>query len=400
MPRPSLPLLAAVVLLAAGAVGAQVAGQNTDLPTPDALRNVEAEAARARRRAEGLEREAERATAAADRTLAESAALAARIQQDQAQIAAHDAQGRLIAARRAQLRAQLAAKQAPLVRLTAALQRLSRRPVLLSLLRPGSLQETVRLRAVLASALPEVERRTAALRGDIALARRLEGEAAATSAGLRADRAELAQRQAALAALATRQRLAARDAGSSAAVEGEQALALAERARDLSALVTTLGQSAQLRAELGALPGPVLRPGLPGSTAVVAAPPPPPGPPARFLLPLDGRIVTGFGDAGPDGVRTEGILLAPRGGAQAVAPAAGRVAFAGPYRGFGKVVIVEHPGGWISVVTGLADLDARVGDPVVAGSPLGRAAAQAPVIGIELRKDGVAVNPLAAMRPG
>jgi septal ring factor EnvC (AmiA/AmiB activator) len=392
MVRSFLPVL---LVAAAGGLAAQVA----DEPSHQALRGAQAEAERARLRAQALEREAVRVSAAADRSLADAAALAARIQQDQAQIAARDAEARLIAARRAQLRAELAAKQAPLLRLTAALQRLSRRPVLLALLRPGSLEDTVRLRAVLAAAIPEVERRTAALRGDLALARRLESDAAVATTRLRADQAGLDRRRVALAALAQRQRLAARQTAGSAAVEGEQALALSERARDLSALVGSLDRSAQLRAELGALPGPVLRPGTPGGSGQAAAPPPPPGPPARFLLPLNGRVVTGFGDVGPDGVRTHGILLATRGGALAVAPAAGRVAFAGPYRGFGRVVIVEHPGGWISVVTGLAALDVRVGDPLVAGSPLGTAAPRAPVVGIELRKDGVPVSPLGLMRP-
>lgn len=385
--------IAAAVLAAAGGLAAQ-----TSLQPMAELQSAQADAERARVRAESLEREAERVSAAADRTLADAAALAARIQQDEAGIAARDAEARLVAARRAQLRAELATKQAPLIRLTAALQRLSRRPVLLSLLRPGSLEDSVRLRAVLAAAIPEVERRTTALRGNLVLARQLENEAAVTTSRMRAEQAQMAQRQAALTALARRQGLAARRTAGSAAVEGEQALALSEKARDLTALVAALDRSAALRNELAALPGPVLRPGTPGGSGMAAAPPPPPGPPARFLLPLSGRLVAGFGDTGPDGVKTQGILLAPRAAALAVAPAAGRVAFAGPYRGFGQVVIVEHPGGWISVVTGLAALDVRVGDPLVAGSPLGRAAAQAPVVGVELRKDGVPVPLLSLMR--
>src|SRR5690606_39436376 len=66
----------------------------------------------------------------------EAAAIAARIQQTEAEIAGHEAQSRLIGRAQALLRTRLAARQQPVVRLTAALQRLSRRPPVLALLRP------------------------------------------------------------------------------------------------------------------------------------------------------------------------------------------------------------------------------------------------------------------------
>ena len=87
-----------------------------------------------------------------------------------------------------------------------------------------------------------------------------------------------------------------------------------------------------------------------------------------------------------------------RPGAQVIAPGAGRVVFAGPYRGYGRIAIIEHAGGWTSLVTGLAQLDARVGDTLVAGSPLGIAGPGAPVITLELRRDGEPVNPLDHLR--
>jgi septal ring factor EnvC (AmiA/AmiB activator) len=77
-----------------------------------------------------------------------------------------------------------------------------------------------------------------------------------------------------------------------------------------------------------------------------------------------------------------------------VAPAAGRVVFAGPYQGYGTIVIIEHGGGWTSLVTGLSVLDTRVGRDLVAGSPLGQAGPVRPVLSLELRKDGNPVNPL------
>lgn len=81
-----------------------------------------------------------------------------------------------------------------------------------------------------------------------------------------------------------------------------------------------------------------------------------------------------------------------------IAPGAGRVVFAGPYQGYGTIVIIEHGGGWTSLVTGLTTLDTRVGRTVVTGSPLGQAGPGRPVLTLELRKDGQPVNPLDYLR--
>ena len=111
-----------------------------------------------------------------------------------------------------------------------------------------------------------------------------------------------------------------------------------------------------------------------------------------------GRLVAGFGELPKDLPRSRGIVLAVRQGAQIVAPAPGRVAFAGPYRGYGMIVIIEHPGGWTSLVTGLAQLDTRIGDSLLIGSPLGIAGAGRPLLTLELRHGGEAVNPLDYIR--
>ena len=115
-----------------------------------------------------------------------------------------------------------------------------------------------------------------------------------------------------------------------------------------------------------------------------------------YILPLAGTIVTGFGEASSGGgLRSRGITVAARGGAQVVAPAAGRVTFAGRYKGFGQIAIIEHDGGWTTLVTDLAAVAPAVGDRVVQGAPLGIAG---PRVTIELRKDGAPVDILAAVR--
>jgi septal ring factor EnvC (AmiA/AmiB activator) len=383
-----LALLAALVLAPAAAA---------PLPDDPARTRAELRAALAASRAAEarsarLEREAASARNAAERTARESAALAARIQQAEAAIAVAETRLALATRERAILREQLGREQQPIVHLTAALQQFSRRPLALAVLRPGTVKETVYLRAMLDSAVPQVQARTAGVRTRLARSRRLREQ-------VLAEQARLAERRGQLAALESRQRLAARAAGGSADREAERALALAEEARDLDTLVAELDRAGSLRARLAALPGPVLRPARPEearSTGGEGVPSPEPSAtaaPAPYLLPVTGRTVLGFGVPQGSGTST-GLTLAPRAGAQVVAPAAGRVAFAGPYRGYGRIVIIEHAGGWTSLVTGLARSDVAVGERLVAGAPLGIAAQARPAITLELRRGGEPVNPL------
>lgn len=390
---------AAWIMLATGGLTAQ---SSDGLDDPEQIRaaieTARLEAAAAAKRSEGLEQAARQATEAAEKTAQEAAALAARIQQSEARIGAAEGRLALIETQRQALQSRLAERREPLVRLTGALQKFARRPLGLSVLRPGSLRETVYLRAMLETTLPQVRSRTAALRSEIDRGRELEAEARRGLASLREEQGTLDNRRKQLAALETRQRLEARERSGAAARETDRALALAEDARDLNDLSRKVGEMGSLRADLAALPGPLIRPQLPARATVSAAPTPTVTArglaPVGLQLPVSGRTIAGFGSVAEGGVASDGITLAPRAGAQVVAPAAGRVAFAGPYRGYGRIVIIEHGAGWTSLVTGLARSDVAVGDELVAGAPLGVAAVERPEVMLELRRNGTPVNPL------
>lgn len=395
---PCLILLAPMALLA-GSAAAQNGLRDSD---PVAARSALEQALAAQREAEvrgaRFEAEAARANEAVEKTAREAAALAARIQQSEAAIAIGKARLGIVERQRALQREQLARMQRPLVKLTAALQKLSRRPMVLSVLRPGSVQDLVYMRAVLAAAVPQVERRTAALRAQIARNQALAQQARALIARRRADEGRLEARRKQLAALETRQRLVQRQASGTAAREAELALALGEQARDIDALIGRLDEIGGLRQRLAALPGPIIRPPRPADSQVMTAPARTMArnalPPARYQLPVTGWTVTGFGAIGKSGTRSAGITLLPVSGAQIVAPAGGRIAFAGPYRGYGRIVIIEHGNGWTSLVTGLGRVDVQVGRQVIGGSPLGVAPVRNPAVTLELRRAGEPVNPL------
>ena len=354
-----------------------------------ALARALADAKAAARRSATLERQADSAVAEADKARAEARVVASRVQQAEAEIAAAEARVKIIATLQRAQRARLAARQQPLARLTAALQSMARRPTVLALVQPGSIDDLVRVRAVLATTLPRVEAETASLRKDIARSRDLARQATRAAALQREGRQQLAYRRAELARLEARARNRSRELASTSRLEEERALGLSERARDLDSLVGDLEASATLRQQLASLEGPVLRPPRPQASEVVenAAPPATNARPA-YRLPAAGAIVTGFGEVAATGVRSRGLTLATRPGAQLVAPADGRIAFAGGYRGFGQIVIIEHVGGWTSLITGLARTRLKVGERIAQGDPIGRAADNRPRITVELRRNG------------
>jgi len=381
--------------------GAALAQRAPVYDSPEEIRADLAAALTAQREAEArasrYEAAATRAEGAAERAAEQAAALAARIQQAEAGIVAAQARIGMVDRERSALREEIGREQQPVVRLTAALQQFSRRPVALAVLRPGSVKNVVYLRAILHDAVPQVRSRTAGLRTRIERGRALRADAIAAAQTLRGEERALADRRGQLAEVETRERLAARAAGGTANREADRALALGEEMRDLDSLVGELDRAAALRSRLAALPGPRPRPsGGATSQAVqpeIAAAEAPAGAPSPYIMPVAGRLVTGFG-APLGATLSQGITLAPVGGAQVVAPAAGRVAFAGPYRGYGQIVIIEHPGGWTSLVTGLARADAQVGEQVGDGAPLGVAGPSRPTVTVELRRAGEPVNPL------
>lgn len=391
------------VLALAGVAGWQATAQQGNVYSDageagEALRRAGQSLATTRARADKLEQSARSATAEADRTAREAAAVAARIQQSEAEIALAQAKIALIDGQREKLRGRMAERQEPVVRLTAALQMMARRPLAFSLVRAESLRDTVYLRAVMETMLPEVQRRTAGLRAEIQRGRKLQEDARLATTQRQASEKALTQRQAELAALESRQRLASRAAQGVASREADRALALAEQTRDLSALMGQLETDGTVRARLAALPGPILPPSRPGEVLMVVDSPAAATSTASasglaWILPVAGRLVTGFGERADVGLTT-GISLVASSGAQVVSPADGRVAFAGAYRGYGRIVIVEHSGGWTTLVTNLGRIGATVGEDVVQGSPLGNAGPGRPVLTVELRRDGTPVNPL------
>jgi murein hydrolase activator len=357
-----------------------------------ALEAAKREAVVAAKRAVKLEAEADQAADAADKARRQAAAAAAKIQAAEADISAARARMQLVERLRARQQIRLAEKQGPIVRLTAALQTLSRRPPALALVQRGSARDAVHVRAVLATTLPVIQEKTAGLRAELAASERLRKQALAAVALLRDGQTRLEQQRGELARLAARERARSGRLTDSALFEQDRAQALGEEARDIATLLTELDRQAGVQARLAKLPGPLLRPAQPGTTALPNLIPDFTSSPPDYQLPVLGRVTAGLGEISATGVRSKGVTLRAARDAQVVAPAAGRIMFAAPFRGYGRIVIVDHGGGYTTLITGLGSIAVQAGDRISQGGPLGRAAGGRGGVTVEVRRDGEPVD--------
>ncbi len=343
-----------------------------------ALTDAKARAVTAERRSEFLRQEASNAANAVDRLVAQRAVLSAEMDAAAAQIEAANARIAIIARRQRAQRTQLGEESEPMLRLNAALQRMTGRPTALMIMQPGERSDYVHLRAVMATVQPEITRRTGALRQQITVQNELRSQELVALESLGDARSRLQNRRTALAKLEGDARGRAGDFSADAAAEFEQAIAQGERARDIVADIETLRLSGEKAAALAALDGPMLRAGPTTSRITGSA----------YKIPEGGNLVLGFSELTPTGYRERGLRLALVPSSAVTAPAAGRITYAGSYRSFGQIVIIEHGRGWTSLVTGLASLNVTKGATIAQGAPLGRTRADRPEITLELRRNG------------
>ena len=354
--------------------------------------------------------------------------------------------------------AALVGKRERLSELLGALERLARLPPEAMIALPAAPTDTLRSAILLRNAVPELEKKANALRGEIrSLAglreeineRRRAQEAQAKALG--EERARLGQLLAKKASLesqtrAERERAAATakklaeeagdlrelmvriEAERKARLEAErkaaeeraraeaqararaqaQAKAAAEaRAKAQADARARAAQSGQQQADIAPEPAPEPAPAPPAATRastsseVAALSTMRPARPfaqsqGSLAFPAQGRVVIGFGER--DGSsETRGITIQTGPGAQVIAPYDGQVVFAGPFRDYGLLLIIEHGGGYHSLLAGLERIDSAVNQTLLAGEPVGVMARPAdgnPRLYLELRQNNRPVNPL------
>ncbi len=116
----------------------------------------------------------------------------------------------------------------------------------------------------------------------------------------------------------------------------------------------------------------------------------------QFVRPVRGDVVTNYGQELSKGVASKGIIIKTRPQAQVVAPYDGTVVFAGPFKGYGNLIIIEHGSDVVSLVAGMSSIEPENGQMVLAGEPIGLMPdTNEAKLYMEIRKDKKTVNPVA-----
>lgn len=296
----------------------------------------------------------------------------------------------------------------------AALQRMGRKPPPAVLARPEDMLAAVRTSILLGAVLPELRTETDALAADLSELVRLKKAIATDRQTLNVQLKNLNEEQERLSALMDarqarqveaetaigdeRQKMAELGAQANTLMElierSEKEVAGAQRAAEAAKQAESTQQRNAFVA--GAFTDPArLSPKIPFAQAK-----------GRLPMPVSGEKLRSFGGSDGYGGSMRGITLSTRPQAVVVSPSDGWVAFAGPFRSFGRLLIINAGGGYYLLLAGMDQINVEVGQFVLAGEPVaimgeqplpsavaGSIETKDPVLYVELRKDGGSIDP-------
>lgn len=113
----------------------------------------------------------------------------------------------------------------------------------------------------------------------------------------------------------------------------------------------------------------------------------------RAQVPVVGGLLHAFGEKKNANETYRGIVLSARPGATVVAPYAGEVVFTGPFMNYGRMVLLKHGDGFISLLAGLGDISVGLNQQLAKGEPIGLMAGAKPSLYVELREHSKPIDP-------
>ncbi len=358
--------LALLVLALAAPVGSAVAQEEQQLETlQQQIANSKAAEAR-------IAEEVAAAIEAQDEVAGKLAAIAQSIQSQEAAIARSETELTRLKTERVGLLAELGEKQDVLSELLAGLQQLERNPPPALVVEPNDILAALRGAMLLGTIAPDLQAEAQALAAKLDQLQSLE-------VGITARRAEVAQEIARLQAaradldkLVEQKRALVSRGTADLAAERKRTAALADKAKSLRQLLARLAEDRK-RAEQQAAESQAAaererlrQEQLQREPKMVFA-----EAKGKLAFPAQGQIVRHFGQQDGLGREIQGVLIATRGGAQVTTPADGKVEFAGAFRSYGQMLILNPGGGYLVLLAGMDKVTANVGEFLRAGEPVG-----------------------------
>ena len=330
---------------------------------------------------------------------------AARLRDAESKIAGTETRLKPLDDNESALRKSLDGRRATIAEVLAALQRMGRRPPPALIASPEDALQAVRSAMVLGAVLPDMRNEVQALASDLTQLLDLRKKIAAERERLTKEVVSLDGERTRMAALV--------DARQKQIAEREQALAaerahageLAKQAGDLKDLIAKLERDLDpatradrektTRSSLSALHDPGrLAPAIAFASLRGKVP-----------MPVNGIKIRDYGVPDPSGSTERGVSFATRAGAQVTAPIDGWVVYAGPFRSYGQLLILNAGGGYHVLLAGMERISVDIGQFVLTGEPVAAmgngshvaailaTGSSQPVLYVEIRKDGTPVDP-------
>ncbi|WP_334376978.1 murein hydrolase activator EnvC family protein [Bradyrhizobium sp. AZCC 1719] len=326
-----------------------------------------------------------------------------------------ETEGRLrpLDAREQQARASLDSRRAEIIEVLAALQRAGRRTPPALLVRPEDALQSLRTAMLLGAVVPELRGRAEKLAADLGELVTLRKNIATERDILARDRDRLKDDSIRLAALVEERQRKQSAIEKDMEAEGARAINLSRQVDSLQGLIGKMEQDLKSAAKAAATASLQGAPATPGGKPNLGAL----KDPARlspaiafasakglFAFPVNGRKIRNFGGSDGAGGVEKGISLATRAGAQVTTPCDGWVVYAGPFRSYGQLLILNAGGGYHVLIAGMERISVNIGQFVLTGEPVATmgttsqvasilaTTASQPVLYVEFRKDGTPID--------
>ncbi len=310
------------------------------------------------------------------------------------------------------LRGSLESRRTEIIEVLAALQRAGRRTPPALLVRPEDALQSLRTAMLLGSVIPEMRSRAEKLSADLGELVAIRKNIATERDKLASDRDKLRSDQTRLAALVDERQRKQASAEKDMEAETARAVVLAQQIDTLQGLISTMeldikaaakaasaasvqGVPVNSKPDANALRNPTRK-----APAIAFA-----SSKGMLSYPVNGSKIREFGASDGAGGVDKGISLAARPGAQVTTPCDGWVVYAGPFRSYGQLLILNAGGGYHVLIAGMERISVNIGQFVQTGEPvatMGRTSqvasilatnASQPVLYVEFRKDGTPIDP-------